>query len=65
MATAVTRTCGGSSPRASRRATGIVLFDHVGHGGSDASAFDAQQVRHSPGYCDDLLAICKELDSET
>jgi sigma-B regulation protein RsbQ len=40
----------------------IVLFDHVGHGGSDASAFDASKYATLQAYADDLLAICRELD---
>jgi sigma-B regulation protein RsbQ len=40
----------------------VVLFDHVGHGQSDASAFD--EVRHGSlnGYADDVLDIVRELD---
>ncbi len=40
----------------------IVLFDHVGHGGSDAAAFDPARYGSLHGYADDLLAICRELD---
>jgi sigma-B regulation protein RsbQ len=40
----------------------IVLFDHVGHGGSDASAFDPSRYATLQAYADDLLAICKELE---
>jgi sigma-B regulation protein RsbQ len=40
----------------------VVLFDHVGAGGSPASAYDP--VRHATlaGYAEDVLAICRELD---
>ncbi len=40
----------------------LVLFDHVGAGASDATAYDP--VRHSTlqGYADDVLEICRELD---
>lgn len=40
----------------------VVTFDHVGAGGSDASAYDP--VRHGSlqGYADDVLAIVRELD---
>jgi sigma-B regulation protein RsbQ len=40
----------------------IVLFDHVGHGQSDASAFDPVKYASLNGYADDVLAICRELD---
>ncbi|MDB5597505.1 MAG: alpha/beta hydrolase [Hyphomicrobiales bacterium] len=39
----------------------VVLFDHIGAGGSDLSAYD--DARHSTldGYADDLIEICQEL----
>ena len=40
----------------------IVLFDHVGHGGSDAAAFDGARYGTLNGYAEDVLAICRELD---
>ena len=40
----------------------IVLFDHVGHGQSDATAFDAARHGSLQGYADDVLAICHELN---
>jgi sigma-B regulation protein RsbQ len=40
----------------------IVLFDHVGHGQSDAGAFDRTRYGSLDGYADDVLAICQELD---
>jgi sigma-B regulation protein RsbQ len=40
----------------------IVLFDHVGHGQSDAAAFDPAKYGSLEGYADDVLAICRELD---
>ena len=40
----------------------IVLFDHVGHGQSDAAAFDPAKYASLKGYTDDVLAICQELD---
>ena len=40
----------------------VVLFDHVGHGQSDASAFDQTKYGSLDGYADDVLAICHELD---
>ncbi len=42
----------------------IVLFDHVGHGQSDAAAFDPARYATLHGYADDILAICRELDLE-
>src|SRR3954447_13504056 len=40
----------------------IVLFDHVGAGHSDASAFDERRYATLDGYAADVLAICDELD---
>ena len=40
----------------------VVLFDHVGAGGSDASAFDRDRYSSLRGYADDVLEICRELD---
>ena len=40
----------------------VVLFDHVGAGGSDASAFDRDRYSSLQGYADDVLEICRELD---
>ena len=40
----------------------IVLFDHVGLGGSDVSAFDRDRYASLDGYAADVLAICEELD---
>ena len=40
----------------------IVLFDHLGMGGSDASAYDPDRYASLQGYADDVLAICGELD---
>ena len=42
----------------------IVLFDHVGHGHSDAAAFDQARYGSLQGYAEDVLAICRELDLE-
>lgn len=38
-----------------------MLFDHVGAGGSDASAFDADRYGSLHGYADDGLELCREL----
>jgi sigma-B regulation protein RsbQ len=42
----------------------VVLFDHVGAGGSPASEYDAQRHSTLDGYADDLLAVCHALDLE-
>lgn len=40
----------------------VILFDHVGSGRSDLSAYDAQRHNHLAGYVQDLLKICDALD---
>jgi sigma-B regulation protein RsbQ len=40
----------------------VVLFDHVGAGGSNLSAFDPGRYSSLQGYADDVLEICRELD---
>src|SRR3712207_235370 len=40
----------------------IVLFDHVGAGRSDASAFDPERYGAHEGYAADILEICAELE---
>jgi sigma-B regulation protein RsbQ len=40
----------------------IVLFDHVGHGRSDHTAFDPDRYETLDGYAQDVLDICHELD---
>jgi sigma-B regulation protein RsbQ len=40
----------------------VVLFDHVGAGGSDARAYDPARYSSLEGYADDVLDICRELD---
>ena len=39
----------------------IVLFDHVGAGGSDVRAYDRERYSSLRGYADDVLDICHEL----
>jgi sigma-B regulation protein RsbQ len=39
----------------------IVLFDYVGHGRSDATAFSAERYATLAGYADDVLDICQAL----
>jgi sigma-B regulation protein RsbQ len=40
----------------------IVLFDHVGAGRSDLSAYDRAKYSSLDGYAHDVLEICDELD---
>lgn len=40
----------------------VVLFDHVGGGNSDLSAYDRRKYGTLEGYADDVLEICRELD---
>ena len=40
----------------------VVLFDHVGAGGSDLSAYDAARYGSLDGYAADVLEICAELE---
>ena len=42
----------------------VVLFDHVGAGGSDWSAFDPERYATLDGYAADVVAICRELHLE-
>src|SRR5688572_29465434 len=39
----------------------IILFDHVGCGGSDPKAYDAGKYSSLGGYADDIVEICREL----
>ena len=39
----------------------VVLFDHVGSGGSDLSAWRAERYAALDGYADDILRLCHEL----
>lgn len=42
----------------------VVLFDHVGAGGSDLSAYDAERYDSLAGYASDVVEICRELELE-
>lgn len=42
----------------------IVLFDHVGAGNSDKSAYDRRKYGSLEGYATDVLEICRELELE-
>ena len=37
----------------------VVLFDHIGAGGSDLSAYDPTRYASLDGYADDILEICQ------
>jgi sigma-B regulation protein RsbQ len=40
----------------------VVLFDHVGAGGSDASQYSKAKYSTLQGYADDVLEICREAE---
>jgi sigma-B regulation protein RsbQ len=40
----------------------VVLFDHVGAGGSDHSAYSRAKYDSLGGYADDVLEICRQLE---
>jgi len=40
----------------------VVMFDHVGHGRSEVSAFDREKYATLDGYATDVLEICHELN---
>ncbi len=42
----------------------VVLFDHVGAGKSDLSAYDRRRHSSLEGYADDVLEICAALELE-
>jgi sigma-B regulation protein RsbQ len=42
----------------------VILFDHVGAGGSDLSAYDPDRYCSLDAYAEDILTICRELDLE-
>ena len=37
----------------------VVLFDHVGAGGSDLAAYDPSEYASLDGYADDVVEICR------
>ena len=39
----------------------VVLFDHVGAGNSDLSAYDPEKYASLRGYAADVVEICREL----
>jgi sigma-B regulation protein RsbQ len=40
----------------------VVVFDYVGAGGSDLSAYDPERYSSLRGYAHDVVEICRELD---
>jgi sigma-B regulation protein RsbQ len=40
----------------------VVLFDHVGSGGSDLSAYDPGKYGSLAGYASDVVELCRELE---
>jgi sigma-B regulation protein RsbQ len=40
----------------------VILFDHIGAGGSDPSAYDPGRYTSLAAYAEDVLDICEELD---
>lgn len=40
----------------------IILFDYVGSGHSDASAYDSRRYGRIDGYAQDVVDICRTLD---
>jgi len=40
----------------------IILFDYLGHGGSDAAAYEPSRYTSLDGYATDVLQICDALD---
>jgi sigma-B regulation protein RsbQ len=40
----------------------VVLFDQVGSGKSDLSAYDSEKYGSLQGYADDVVEICRALD---
>jgi sigma-B regulation protein RsbQ len=42
----------------------VILFDHIGAGGSDLSAYDPAKYSSLEGYADDVVALARELGVE-
>ena len=42
----------------------VILFDHVGAGNSDLSAFNRARYATLHGYAEDVLEICREVGAE-
>lgn len=42
----------------------VILFDHIGAGGSDLTAYDAAKYSTLDGYAEDVIDICRSLELE-
>ena len=40
----------------------VIVFDHVGSGGSDLTQYDREKYSSLDGYASDVVEICRELD---
>ena len=40
----------------------IILFDYLGHGQSDRTAYDSRRYETLDAYAEDLLSVCRDLD---
>jgi sigma-B regulation protein RsbQ len=40
----------------------VIVFDHIGAGGSDSAAYDPARYASLDGYAQDVIDICRELD---
>ena len=40
----------------------VILFDHIGAGASDLSAYDPQRYASLDGYADDVVVLCRDLE---
>jgi sigma-B regulation protein RsbQ len=40
----------------------VIVFDYIGHGQSDRTAYDPRRYESLDGYAEDVLAICRALD---
>jgi sigma-B regulation protein RsbQ len=39
----------------------VITFDHVGHGGSDLTAYDPERYDSLQGYADDVVELCRAM----
>ena len=61
MASGAIRTCGAFVAPAFEAEFKTVLFDHVGAGGSDLTAYEPAKYATLSGYADDVVEIGREL----
>jgi len=62
MVSGATSPCGGWSLLPSKTGFQTILFDHVGAGGSDISAYETAKYSTLSGYAQDVVEIGRELD---